>query len=169
VGAGLYPPATNPQAPRGIRYYSTVGTTSYVGDTETRAFLTTWKAEASRLYRITLSVGNIDTDGVGDNATVRYAKNSMVIKARWASGTTADVADSDLGYRLQTVFDDDSMSASGQTCVWYLGGAPAGDLAVAITIKAYRAAATYGSVRIIGTGGSSATLTVDDIGPWPVV
>ncbi|WJN63433.1 hypothetical protein [Streptomyces phage phiScoe56] len=168
MGAGLYPPPTNPNAPRGIRYYANLGSTAYVGDTETRAYLATFTAEPARMYRIALSLSAVDTDGAGDNATVRYAKNSGVIRARWALGTTADVTSNDLGWKLQTVFDDDSMSSSGFTGEWWLGGVTAGDVAIAITLKAYRAAATYGQIRVLTGGGNATNLTIHDVGPWPV-
>jgi hypothetical protein len=152
--------------------YQPVVTTGYVGNTETRAYLVTWKCELNRLYRVTLNVGSVDVDGPGDNSNtdIRYAKNSAVIRARWKYGTDCTVTDSDLGYRLVTVFDDDSMTSTGVTAEWHVGGfGTAGDVAVAITLATYRAAATYGNVRLLTNGASANTLRVEDVGPWPVV
>ncbi|QMP84475.1 hypothetical protein HUN43_00022 [Streptomyces phage Endor1] len=170
MGAGLYPAPTNPNVPRGIRHYTSLGSTAYVGDTETRAYLATWTAEAGRMYRITLNLAIVDADGVADVATVadHGAKNSATIRARWAYGTDATTASSDLGGFYQSVYDDDSQFASGASHDWFLGGASAGDIAVAITLKATKAAATYGSVRILTAGGNSTSLHVEDIGSYPV-
>ncbi|AFV51344.1 hypothetical protein FDG66_gp24 [Streptomyces phage phiCAM] len=168
MGAGLYPPPSNTGSPRGVKFFATIGSTAYVGDTETRAYLATWKAEADRLYRITMNVGSVDTDAVGDVTSGKpWAKNSAIIRGRWAYGTDATVASADAGYMLATVFDDDSQYSSGTTATWHLGGATAGDVSWAITIKSYKAAATYGMVRLLATGGAS-NLFVEDVGPWPI-
>ncbi|APC43265.1 hypothetical protein Joe_25 [Streptomyces phage Joe] len=169
MGAGLYPPPTNTSAPRGVRYYSNIGSTGYVGDTETRAYLASFVAEGSRLYRVTLNLAAVDTDGAGDTtATSHGAKNSATIRARWAYGTDANTGDADLGAFYQTVYDDDSQFGSGAIHQWFIGGLTAGQASVAITIKATKAAATYGSIRILTLGGNSTSLQVEDIGPWPV-
>jgi hypothetical protein len=169
MGAGLYPAPVNTTSPRGTKAFQFVGTTSYVYDTETRAYLTTWTAEASRLYRIQLNCGSVDSDTAGDQATVDHgSKNSAIIRGRWAYGTDATVTSTDAGYMLASVFDDDSTFSSGTTATWHLGGATAGPIAFAVTLKPYRAAATYGGIRLLGTGASM-SLTVEDVGPWPIV
>jgi hypothetical protein len=170
MGAGIYPPPTNPNLPRGTRFYSSLGSTAYVGDTETRAYLGTFTAEAGRLYRVTINLAGVDADGVGDTATTadHGAKNSATIRARWAYGTDATTASSDLGAFYASVFDDDSMFGSGCNHDWFLGGAAAGDVAIAITLRATKAAATYGSVRILTNGGNTTSLHIEDIGAYPV-
>ncbi|WJN62646.1 hypothetical protein [Streptomyces phage phiScoe10] len=170
MGAGLYPPTTNPNIPRGIRYYSALPSTAYVGDTETRAYLATFRAEPGRMYRITLNLAIVDVDAIADNASVadHGAKNSAVIRARWALGTDATASDSDLGGFYQSVYDEDSQFASGATHDWFLGGVTAGDVAIAITLKANKTAATYGSVRILTSGGNSTSLHIEDVGAYPI-
>lgn len=170
MGAGLYPPPTNPNLPRGVRYYSTLASTAYVGDTETRAYLATWVAEPARLYKVTLNLAIVDSDGVADVATTadHGAKNSATIRCRWDYGTDATVASNDTGAFYQSVYDDDSQFASGTCHNWYIGGAAAGNLAVAITLKATKAAATYGSVRVLTNGGNSTNLCIEDVGAYPV-
>lgn len=157
MGAGLYPPPINLTAPRGTKAFAFVTSTAYVGDTETRAYLTTWKAEASRLYRVQLNIGSVDADAVGDVSSVadHGSKNSAIIRGRWAAGTDATVTSTDAGYMLASVFDDDSQFSSGTTVTWHIGGAPAGDIAWAVTLKAYKPAATYGSIRLLSTGAAS--------------
>jgi hypothetical protein len=167
VGAGLYPPPTaNPNLPRGTRYYSTLGATSYVGDTETRAYLATWTADPSRLYRVTLNLAVVDCDA--SNTTYRGAVNSATLRCRWAYGTDATVTSNDTGAFFASVFTDDSTSGSGANHDWFIGGLTAGPVAVAITLKATRPAATYGQVRILTQGGNTTSLHVEDIGAWPV-
>ncbi|WLW38572.1 hypothetical protein [Streptomyces phage Verabelle] len=166
MGAGIYPPATNVNLPRGTRWYATLGSTSYVGDTETRAYLATFTAEPTRLYRVTLNLAIVD--GEADNATTRGAVNSATIRCRWAYGTDATVSSSDLGGVYQSVFTDDSTSGSGLNHDWFLGGVAAGDVALAITLKATRPAASYGQVRVLTNGGNTTSLHVEDIGAWPV-
>ncbi|WJN63199.1 hypothetical protein [Streptomyces phage phiScoe45] len=176
MGAGLYPPPSTPKA-GGVVYYANVGATSYVGDTETRAYLAVFNPSPSRLYKITANLTSVDTDAVGDqpnttDAVVRYAKNSAIIRARYAWGTDATVADTDIGYRLATVYHDDSMTSSGTTCHWFIGCGPSlpnPSIAVCISLRAYRAAGTYGSIRILTGGGSSNNIIVEDIGPYPVI
>ncbi|ATE84902.1 hypothetical protein SEA_BEARDEDLADY_24 [Streptomyces phage BeardedLady] len=168
MGAGLYPPPQG-NGPRGIRYWSAVGSTAHVGDTETRIYLASWTAEAGRLYRVTLNLAVVDSDGAGDQSTVDHgSKNSATIRCRWAYGTDATTASTDLGGFYQSVYDDDSTFASGAVHQWFLGGANAGDIAVAITLKATRAAATYGQIRILTLGGNSTSLQVEDLGAYPI-
>ncbi|QEQ94055.1 hypothetical protein SEA_SAFTANT_23 [Streptomyces phage Saftant] len=169
MGAGLYPPPTNANLPRGTRYYSALGATAYVGDTETRAYLATFDAEPTRLYRITLNLAVVDSDS--DNTTYRGAMQSATVRARWALGTDATVSSSDLGAFFASTFTDDSTSGSGQNHDWFLGGVTAGPVAVAITLKATRSPATgtggLGQVRILTQGGNTTSLHIEDIGAWP--
>uniref|UniRef100_A0AAU7GX08 DUF7298 domain-containing protein n=1 Tax=Streptomyces phage Kamino TaxID=3158857 RepID=A0AAU7GX08_9CAUD len=168
MGAGLYPPPiANPNLPRGTRYYSQLPSTSYVGDTETRAYLATWTAEPLRLYRITLNLAIVDSDS--NNATTRGAMQSAMIRARWALGADATVSSSDMGAFYASTFTDDSSSGSGANHDWFLGGATAGPVAVAITLMSTRQpAATYGQVRVLTSGGNTTSLHIEDIGAWPV-
>ncbi|WJN63119.1 hypothetical protein [Streptomyces phage phiScoe44] len=171
MGAGLYPPPTaNPNLPRGTRYYAQLPSTAYVGDTETRAYLATWEAEPTRLYRVTLNLAIVDSDS--DNATTRGAMQSATIRARWALGTDATVSSSDMGAFYASTFTDDSTSGSGTNHDWFLGGVTAGPVAVAITLKATRSPATgtnsYGQVRVLTNGGNTTSLHIEDIGAWPV-
>ncbi|AKY03778.1 hypothetical protein SEA_VERSE_23 [Streptomyces phage Verse] len=171
MGAGLYPPPIDKTRPLGIVYYNTVGSTAYVGDTETRAWLATYTAAPGRLYRVTLNVAAVDADAVADVATTadHGAKNSCTFRARWAYGTDATVTSTDMGAFYQSVYDDDSMFGSGACHQWFIGSASLtpGPLSVAITMKATKAAATYGSVRVLTLGGNTTSLQIEDIGGYP--
>jgi hypothetical protein len=143
-----------------------LASTGYVGDTETRAYAITWTAEAGRAYAIRFTVAIADTDGAGDNATYRYAKQAMQTYCRWATGNgTATTTSTNLGYIQTTCFDDDSLTGSGVVTQWILNNPPAGDVSAAICIKAARAAASYGMVRFLTGPSGMSNLIVEDIGP----
>ncbi|WJN63038.1 hypothetical protein [Streptomyces phage phiScoe3] len=168
MGAGLYPPPINVSAPRGLVAYQGLASTSTV-TVETRCYLITWTAEAGRSYRIVAQLGCVDNEGITQSTTFTSATNSAIIRARWAVGTDATTTSTDLGYMLATVFDTDSQMSSGTTAVWHLLNAPAGPVAVAVTLAPYKTpATTYGSVRLLTTGGTSNTLSVEDVGSWPL-
>lgn len=97
---------------------------------------------------------------------------SATIRARWAYGTDATTSSSDLGAFFASTFTDDSTSGSGTHHDWFLGGAAAGPVAVAITLKATRTPAAgtsgYGQVRVLTQGGNTTSLHVEDIGAYPV-
>ncbi|MGM9381122.1 DUF7298 domain-containing protein [Streptomyces antibioticus] len=141
-------------------------TTAYVGDTETMVYQLPFIAAPKRIYRVHLQVYAIDTDGTGDNtnANIRYAKNSMIIKCRWASGSTVTTSGSTTGEHRVTVYDDDSTTASGADVAFYLCNPPAGQLTAGISIATARASATYGQVRILP--GSYSYFAVEDVGPF---
>ncbi|WJN63355.1 hypothetical protein [Streptomyces phage phiScoe55] len=168
MGAGLYPPPRDNQRPLGVVYYNTVGATSYIGDTETRAYLATFTCAPGRLYRVTLNLAVLDSDS--DNATARGAMQSATLRARWAYGTDATTSSSDMGSFYVSTFTDDSTSGSGTCHQWFFGSATAtpGPVSIAITLKATRTpASTYGQVRVLTQGGNSSSLQVEDIGGYP--
>ncbi|MGW8630614.1 DUF7298 domain-containing protein [Streptomyces sp. NPDC055793] len=153
--------------PRGVVAIMTnLGTTDYVGDTETVVFRLPFQAAPKRIYRVHLVAYSVDADGTGDNANsnIRYAKNGMVIRGRWASGPTVSTSGTAFGECRVTVFDDDSSTSSGADCAFYLVNPPAGQLTVGITIGTARTAATYGQVRLLA--GSLSALVVEDVGPY---
>ncbi|WAB08727.1 hypothetical protein SEA_ANDRIS_23 [Streptomyces phage Andris] len=153
--------------PRGIvAITQNLATTAQIGDTETMVYQLPFKAAPKRIYRVHLQAYAADTDGVGDNtnANIRYAKNSMVLRGRWATGTTVTTAGTAFGEGRATVFDDDSATAGGIDINWYLLNPPSGQLTVGVAIYVARAAATYGTVRILP--GSFSFFAVEDVGPY---
>lgn len=152
--------------PRGIVAITTnLATSNYVGDAETVIYQLPFTAAPKRIYRVHLQVYAADTDSVGDNANtnIRYAKNSMVIRCRWASGSTVTASGTLIGEHRATVYDDDSSTASGVDFSAYLLNPPAGPLTVGITLATARAAATYGAVRFLP--GAISCFAVEDVGP----
>ncbi|WJN63276.1 hypothetical protein [Streptomyces phage phiScoe54] len=168
MGAGLYPPPIDKTRPLGTVYYNTVGATAYVGDTETRAYVATFTGAPGRLYRVTLNLAVVDSDS--NNTTYRGAMQSATIRARWAYGTDATVASTDMGAFFASTFTDDSTSGSGAVHHWFLGSASLtpGPISIAITLEATRQpAATYGQVRVLTQGGNTTSLHIEDIGGYP--
>ncbi|MBQ0949253.1 MULTISPECIES: hypothetical protein [unclassified Streptomyces] len=153
--------------PRGVVAIMTnLGTTDYIGDTETMVFRLPFQAAPKRIYRVHLVAYSADTDGTGDNtnANIRYAKNSMIIRGRWASGSTVSTSGTAFGEYRVAVFDDDSSTSSGADVAFYLVNPPAGQLTVGVSIATARAAATYGQVRFLA--GAMSALVVEDVGPY---
>ncbi|MFI6275934.1 siphovirus ReqiPepy6 Gp37-like family protein [Streptomyces sp. NPDC050988] len=152
------------KTPRGVMAMQALASTAYVGDTETIVYTQTFTAEANRCYRINLRVAAVDTDATGDNAsaTIRYAKQSGYTACRWAAGTTVSNTSTLLGTFYSTLFDDDSFTASGINANWYLNNPAAGTVTIGIGLKVNRAAATYGQVRYLVSGGSH--LAIEDAG-----
>ncbi|MET8111173.1 DUF7298 domain-containing protein [Streptomyces prasinus] len=153
--------------PRGVVAITTgLDNTVSVDSTETVVFQLPFTAAPKRIYKVSLRVGRADVDGVGDNAgdTLRYAKNSLAVRCRWASGSTVTTSGTSLGDYRVTVFDDDSTTATGVSAHWFLLDPPAGQLTVGVSIWAGRNAATYGNVRILADG--HAHFAVEDVGPY---
>lgn len=152
------------KTPRGVIAVQALASTAYVGDTETIVYTQTFAAEANRCYRINLRVAAVDTDATGDNAsaTIRYAKQSGYTACRWGAGTTVSNTSPLLGTFYSTLFDDDSFTASGINANWYLNNPAAGTVTIGIGLKVNRAAATYGQVRYLVSGGSH--LAIEDAG-----
>ncbi|MGW8953507.1 DUF7298 domain-containing protein [Streptomyces sp. NPDC055709] len=153
--------------PRGIVALTTnLATTASIGDTETVIYQLPFVAAPKRIYRVHLQVYAVDTDGVGDNANsaIRYAKSSAVIRCRWAAGSTVSTSGTVFGEHRVTVYDDDSATASGADVCFYLVNPPSGQLTAGITLATARAAATYGTVRILP--GTLSCLAVEDVGPY---
>ncbi|WDS51739.1 hypothetical protein SEA_TRIUMPH_25 [Streptomyces phage Triumph] len=152
--------------PRGIvAITQNLATTTSIGDTETVVYQLPFTAAPKRIYRVHLQIFAADTDGVGDNANanIRYAKNSMNIRCRWASGSSVTASGTLIGEHRVTVFDDDSSTASGADVAFYLLNPPRGQVTVGITLNTARAAATYGMVRVLP--GSLSYFAVEDVGP----
>jgi hypothetical protein len=153
-------------APRGIVAITTnLATSAYVGDTETVVYQLPFTAAPKRIYRVHLQVYAIDTDGAGDNTNdnIRYAKNSAVIRCRWAAGSTVTISSPVIGEHRATVYDDDSSTAAGVDFAFYLINPPPGRLTVGATLLSARTAATYGQVRMLP--GSYSFFAVEDVGP----
>ena len=145
---------------------TSMGDADYVGDTETMVYQLPFIAAPKRIYRVQIRAGRADahTEGDQEGEIIRYAKNSMVTRCRWASGPTVTTSGTSLGDYRVSVFDDNSTVSTGLHSSWILINPPAGQLTVGISIFAGRAAATYGTVRILTDGG--AYLLVEDIGPY---
>lgn len=158
--------------PRGVvAIMNNLDDTAYVGNTEAMVYQLPFIAAPRRIYRVHLQVYSADTDNGGDNAntSIRYAKNSMIIRCRWAAGATVSTTGSTIiGNHRVTVFDDDSSTASSADCTFYLINPPAGQLTTGISIWAARSPATgtgnYGQVRFLTSTGSH--LSVEDVGPY---
>lgn len=160
-------------APHGVvALMNNLGDTAYVGNTETMVYQLPFIAAPKRIYRVHLQAYSVDTDNGGDNTNtnIRYAKNSMIIRCRWAAGSTVTTTGSTvIGAHRVSVFDDDSTTASSADCTFYLVNPPAGQLTTGISIWAARSPATgtgtiYGQVRFLTSTGSH--LSVEDVGPY---
>lgn len=151
-------------APRGVVALLTeFGHSDLLGDTETMAYQITFTAAPNRIYRVHFHAVAADTDGVGDNSA-RGAKNCMVARCRWASGSTVTTAGTLIGRNRTSVFVNDSLSATSVDFSSYLVNPPRGQLTVGISGQAGRSAASYGRVAFLGTDGSH--FAVEDVGPF---
>ncbi|MEU9795072.1 hypothetical protein AB0E27_31555 [Streptomyces sparsogenes] len=138
--------------------------TAYVGDTETMVYQLPFIAAPKRIYKVAFRVGIADADSTGDQTANRYAKQGLTATCRWAAGSSVAVSSASIGYLRTTTFDDDSLTGTGADASFYLVNPPGGQLTVGISIKAARAAATYGQVRYLT--GPNAHLVVEDVGPY---
>ncbi|WP_406192333.1 hypothetical protein OH733_05475 [Streptomyces griseus] len=134
-----------------------------VENTETMVYELPFRSAPKRIYRVNIRLGRADTNSTGD-AAAHSAKNSLVMRCRWAAGSTVTTSSTSLGDYRVTVFDDDSNTSTGVSTDFYLINPPAGQLTVGISIRAARVAATYGNVRVIADG--HAHLAVEDVGPF---
>ncbi|MFE9924259.1 hypothetical protein ACFYQA_22555 [Streptomyces sp. NPDC005774] len=161
---GLLLPGYMPRGVVGI--ITELDTTAYVGDTETVVYRLPFIAAPKRIYKVHFQAYSVDADGVGDNANdaIRYAKSGAIIRCRWASGSTVTISGTNIGAQRVPAFDDDSSTSLGADCTSYLLNPPAGQVTVGISIRASRAAATYGQVRFLTNAGSH--LAVEDVGPY---
>jgi hypothetical protein len=157
--------------PRGVvALTNNLDETAYIGNTETMVYQLPFVAAPKRIYRVHLQTYSVDTDGVGDNtnSAIRYAKNSMIVRCRWASGSTVTTSGTIIGNHRVTVFDDDSTTSSSADCSFYLINPPRGQLTVGISIWAARSPATgtggFGQVRFLVSTGSH--LSIEDVGPY---
>ncbi|WP_436739919.1 DUF7298 domain-containing protein [Streptomyces sp. BBFR102] len=154
--------------PRGVvALMNDLDSTEYVGNTETMVYQLPFRAAPKRIYKVHLQAYSADTDGVGDNANtnIRYAKSSLLIRVRWAAGTTVTTSGTVIGAHRVSVFDDDSTTATSADCSFYLINPPAGQLTVGLSIWAARTPdTTYGKVRFLTSAGSH--LAVEDVGPF---
>lgn len=153
--------------PRGVVAITTgLGDSGLVGDTETVVYQLPFVAAPKRIYKVCFRAGMADTNGTGDNANanIRYAKNGATLQCRWAAGPSVSTSGAVLGVYRVTVFDDDSNTATGADCHFYLVNPPAGQVAVGITLRASRASATYGQVQLYTSG--SGHFAVEDVGPF---
>lgn len=154
--------AHNEKAAKGVVSIQNLATSAYIGDTAAVIYTQQFTAEAGRCYKVVLRIAAIDTDGTGDNATVRYAKQGAYTTVRWAAGPTVTTSSTLVGDAFSTTFDDDSNTSTGLDITCYINNPPAGPIAVGVTLNARRVAATYGMVRYL-PGGLS-TLVVEDAG-----
>ncbi|MFF7800259.1 DUF7298 domain-containing protein [Streptomyces olivaceus] len=152
--------------PRGIVAIVTdLADTDHVGDTETMVYQLPFTAAPNRIYRVLFRVGRADVDNTGGaDSNNRPAKNSLLVKCRWASGSTVTASGASAGDYRVTVFNDVSDTATGIDTHFFLLNPPAGRSAVGITIRAGRSSSTYGRVRCLADGG--AHLAVEDVGPY---
>ncbi|ATI18724.1 hypothetical protein SEA_DAUDAU_23 [Streptomyces phage Daudau] len=157
--------------PHGVVAITTgLADTAYVGNTETMVYQLPFIAAPKRIYKVCFRIGRADTDGTGDNADtlIRYAKQSLAARCRWASGSSVTTSGTSLGDYRVTVYDDDSNTASGMDASWYLVNPPSGQLTVGIAIWAAWSPATgtggHGQVRCLADG--NAHFVVEDVGPY---
>ncbi|WP_308408956.1 siphovirus ReqiPepy6 Gp37-like family protein [Streptomyces sp. AC558_RSS880] len=168
VGSNAYgwapwrPLAFEDSRARGVIAMQTLATSAYVGDTSTLIYSQQFTAEAGRCYKVVLRIAAIDTDGTGDNSTVRYAKQGAYTTVRWAAGSTVSTTGTLVGDAFSTTFDDDSNTATGLDINCYINNPPAGLITVGVTLNSRRAAATYGMVRYLP--GSLSQLVIEDAG-----
>ncbi|AKY03779.1 hypothetical protein SEA_VERSE_24 [Streptomyces phage Verse] len=167
MGAAIYPPPSSPNFARGlVAPIQMLGTSAYVGNTETMIYTQQFTAQANRSYKVVMRMPSVDTDGAGDNtnSTIRYAKQGAITYCRWAAGATVTTASQSVGNFYTTTFDDDSVTSMGLMCEWYIVNPPAGLITVGISLFAYRSPhTTYGMVRYLPS--ASATLGIEDVGP----
>ncbi|MER7109684.1 siphovirus ReqiPepy6 Gp37-like family protein [Streptomyces sp. NPDC000229] len=154
--------AFNEKAAKGVLAMQTLATSAYVGDTSTLIYSQQFTAEAGRCYKVVLRIAAVDTDGTGDNSTVRYAKQGAYTTVRWAAGSTVTTTSTLVGDAFSTTFDDDSNTATGLDINCYINNPPAGLITVGVTLNTRRAAATYGMVRYLP--GSLSQLVIEDAG-----
>ncbi|WP_329022507.1 MULTISPECIES: siphovirus ReqiPepy6 Gp37-like family protein [Streptomyces] len=154
--------AHNEKSAKGVVAMQELGTTPYVGDSATVVYTQQFTAEAGRCYKVALRVASVDTDGTGDHATLRYAKQTAYTTVRWASGTSVTTNSRMVGDFYSTTFDDDSLTSTGLDMACYINNPPPGPVTIGVTLYARRPAATYGQVRFL-PGGLS-TLVVEDAG-----
>ncbi|AXQ61080.1 hypothetical protein SEA_HANK144_24 [Streptomyces phage Hank144] len=158
--------------PRGVVAITTdLADTAYVGNTEVIVYQLPFVAAPKRIYKVQFRVGRADTDSGGDNtnSAIRYAKQSLVARCRWASASTVTTSNPHIGEVRVTTFDDDSSTATGIDAHWFLLNPPAGQSAVGIGIWAARSPATgtgtiFGQVRCLADG--NAHLAIEDVGPY---
>ncbi|MGW0705083.1 siphovirus ReqiPepy6 Gp37-like family protein [Streptomyces sp. NPDC002643] len=154
--------AFNEKAAKGVLAMQTLATSSYIGDTATLIYSQQFTAEAGRCYKVVLRIAAVDTDGTGDNASLRYAKQGAYTTVRWAAGSTVTTTSSLVADAFSTTFDDDSNTATGLDINCYINNPPAGLITVGVTLNTRRAAATYGMVRYLP--GSLSQLVIEDAG-----
>ncbi|WP_369186486.1 siphovirus ReqiPepy6 Gp37-like family protein [Streptomyces sp. R08] len=154
--------AANESSAKGVLSIQALSTTEYIGDSPSVVYRQTFTAEAGRCYKVLLRVASVDTDGVGDQTTNRFAKQSAYTCVRWAAGTTVTTTSALAGDAFSTTFDDDSNTSTGLNLNCYINNPPAGPVTVGITLSTRRAAASYGMVRYLP--GSLSQLVVEDAG-----
>lgn len=154
--------AFNEKAAKGVLAMQTLATSSYIGDTATLIYSQQFTAEAGRCYKVVLRIAAVDTDGTGDNASLRYAKQGAYTTVRWAAGSTVTTTSSLVADAFSTTFDDDSNTATGLDINCYINNPPAGLITVGVTLNTRRTAATYGMVRYLP--GSLSQLVIEDAG-----
>ncbi len=151
-------------APRGVVALLTEFPHSdLLGDTETMVYQLPFIAAPNRIYRVHFHAVAADTDGEGDNSA-RGAKNCMIARCRWASGSAVTTGGTLIGNNRTSVFVNDSLSATSVDFSSYLINPPRGQLTVGISGQAGRAAATYGRVAFLGQAGSY--FVIEDVGPF---
>ncbi|MDX3525068.1 hypothetical protein P1P75_01010 [Streptomyces sp. ID05-39B] len=133
--------------------------------TETMAYQLPFVAAPKRIYRVHLGVYIVDTNTTGDGTATSFpAKNSAVIRARWAQGSSVTITGTPFGASRATVFNDDNSTAGSADSTFYLFNPPAGQVTVGVSIAPVRAAATYGAVSLSPSTGSH--LVIEDVGPY---
>ncbi|AWY07589.1 hypothetical protein SEA_YOSIF_25 [Streptomyces phage Yosif] len=165
MGAQLYPPPSNASVAKGVVALQSLGTSAYVGNTETMIYTQQFTAQAGRIYKVVMRMASVDTDGAGDqtNTLIRYAKQTGITHCRYAAGSSVSTSSTTLGNFYTTTFDDDSITSMGLTCEWYMTSPPAGLITVGISLYAARSPhTTYGMVRYLPASG--ATLAIEDVG-----
>ncbi|WP_327175477.1 siphovirus ReqiPepy6 Gp37-like family protein [Streptomyces sp. NBC_01335] len=150
---------------RGLIQVSPLPDSAYVAsDAETLCYSVTLNAEAGRSYKVTVQAASVDTDGTGDTATLRYAKQSAQTTIRYAAGTAVTSASALAlgGQMFTTVFDDDSNTSNGVAMTGIVTPPTTGTYRVGVFLRARRDSAAYGKVRFLSY--SNSYVSIEDIG-----
>ncbi|GAA0967383.1 siphovirus ReqiPepy6 Gp37-like family protein [Actinocorallia libanotica] len=153
-------PFGNTNVARGIKALQNITASDYIGNNETIIYRTNFQAEANRCYKVTLRAGAMDANATGDGT--RVAKTAGFITCRYNEGGAAFIGSPSAGVFQVTAFHENSDTAMGVSCEFFINGPAAGPLHIGISLQANRDAGAYGQVRILAIGTSN--LAVEDVG-----
>ncbi|WMI33346.1 hypothetical protein SEA_PROVOLONE_25 [Streptomyces phage Provolone] len=160
MGAAIYPPpAALTSTLVAFQNCEQIPTQDYFIN-EGMQFTQTFKAQANRIYKVTFTMANVDTDGVTGSTYV--AKTSAITICRHAFGTSVSTSSTEIGQIHTAVFGDDSLRNSGVHATFWIENPPEGNNTIGISLKA--AHTTQGGVRYLAYGNGN-RLAIEDAGP----